>query len=310
MKLRHPGLLFSHQTAVFREILITATAFENEDWFALPVIPRWHLLIIGETGTGKSHLVKNSLGATLGWPVLILWSSRWVIAGGRGKETWTEIARWLSNQKGKCVIFLDEIDKVHGDDVWSRHLRTEIFQLLDRDLPSEITIEDPNCEQQPEVVWAKAQKVLRCDCFIVAAGAFQILWDNRPKNLGFGAKEFNQDAPTQRELKKILPLELLNRFSKILSIPRLVKSDYCKLITKAAATLPTEIRNIFLEMANKNLESAVQEGKGARYVEECLTDALINDARARLDEKEGKIAVLPQYGRQPGEESQPEIRVS
>ena len=53
----NPGVIFEYQRDAFKALRNTAKAFAKDNWFALPVLPRWHCLLIGATGTGKSHLI-------------------------------------------------------------------------------------------------------------------------------------------------------------------------------------------------------------------------------------------------------------
>jgi len=280
----NPGLIFPHQREVFRQLITTAKAFSKENWFGLPVIPRWHVLLIGSTGTGKSHLAR-ALATQMGWGLYTAWSTRWIIAGGRGKETWGEIAQWLAAQPGKCIIFLDEAEKITGDDTWSRHLRVEIQQIFDRDLPPELTIDDSNSHESSQSLWAKAQMNLRCNTLLIGAGAFQNLWDHRPKSLGFGGDSPSKNIPTQQELKTVLPPELVNRFGQILALPPLGKQDYAEMARRTAAALPAEIRGKFIRQAEKHLTAAIENGRGARFVEECITAALLEDAQEKTPQK-------------------------
>ena len=284
----NPGLIFAHQQLAFRQLLTTARAFAKENWYSLPVLPRWHSLLVGATGTGKSHLVR-ALGIFLGWPVLTLWATRWIVAGGKGKETWHEIATWLAKQDGKCLILLDEADKLLNEandtSLWGTHMRAEIFQFLDRELPVEIEICDPECESSSPALWAKAQMNLRCNALILGAGAFQNLWDYRPKSLGFGGQPSAENTPSVQELKNVLPPELINRFSKILTLPPLAEGDYVTMILRTAEALPRELQDKFIRISENHLAEAILDGRGARFCEECITATLLEDAAEKPPQK-------------------------
>lgn len=284
-------ILFAHQKSIFESLVRTAKAFGKANWFSLPVLPRWHVLMLAPTGTGKSHLARM-LAAELGWSFYSLWTTRWIIAGGRGRETWSQIVQWLSSRNGKCIIFLDEVDKLGGEDTWSRHLRTEIYQLLDRELPSEITFDDSESEHLQDDLLAQAQKVLRYDCLFIAAGAFQPLWDYRPKPLGFSADSTFGRLPGTQELKSVLPPEFINRFGQVMPLSPLTERDYVAMAQQTAAALPAEMRKKFLIHAEKLLASAVLDGRGARYVEECITAALLKSRH--VDHLEKPVDVTPQ----------------
>lgn len=290
--MENPGVIYPHQARVFQKLLITATAFDQNNWWSLPVLPRWHMLIIAPTGVGKSHMVR-AVGKALDWPIYSIYISRWIVGGGRGKETWPEIAQWLSKQNGKCLLFIDEIDKVsttpYATDIWSRHQLCEIYQLLDRDLPAEIEIDDEGSEHSKEALWARAKMNLQCHTLIVAAGAFQSLWCHRPKSLGFSEGENSaSQIPSQKELEGVLPIELINRFGKIVAMSPMIEGDYKAMINQTTQVLPREIRSSFSKIAKKNLPNAIFEAKGTRYVEECITQALIDDSELKLDGNKGK----------------------
>lgn len=55
----------------------------------------------------------------------------------------------------------------------------------------------------------------------------------------------------------------------------LVESDYVELLAEAARCLPAELGVTFLGIGRKALSAAYREGKGARFIEEVLTEALM-----------------------------------
>jgi len=135
--------LFSYQRGAFRELERNANVFSKAAWWKLPFRPRFHRLIVAPTGTGKTHLVKTLAGA-LEWPFLSISASNWILLGCSergGRQTWSLIASWLAEGSSFRLLFLDEIDKIRGDDSWSRHLRTEIYNLLDLTIPHGLHID-------------------------------------------------------------------------------------------------------------------------------------------------------------------------
>jgi SpoVK/Ycf46/Vps4 family AAA+-type ATPase len=284
------SIVFPHQADAYHRLVLTAEAFARENWHSLAVTPRWHALLLAPSGVGKSHIA-NQLSLTLGWPIYSIYTSRWVIAGGRGERTWQEIATWLSRQEGKCLIFLDEVDKLHSRDSWSTHLRTEVFSLLDRQLPLDLEIDDTDSKDSKVVLWAKARKVLKCDTLIIAAGAFQHLWENRPKTLGFGSDDSGSGVPSLAEIRRELPTELVNRFGRIVALPYLTETDYRNLAKTTGSILPLELQQRFWEIAKRTLPGAVRDAKGVRYIEECVTETLLESAAAAV--RAGHTAISP-----------------
>ena len=82
-------------------------------------------------------------------------------------------------------------------------------------------------------------------------------------------------------MKTVLPPELINRFGKILSLPPLREQDYVTMVRRTAQALPGELREKFIKNAEKNLREAIRDGRGVRYVEECVTQVLLEEAAAK-----------------------------
>lgn len=269
-----PCILYPHQDKVFSRIIRIARAFGDTGWHDFSVNPGWDILLVAPTGTGKSFLA-NAVAQKLGWHFLHIYTNRWIVAGGRGTETWASIADWLVRRSGNCLIFLDEIDKIHHGEVWSTHLRAEVFQLLDRNLPADLPISDPDSNIPPELLRSRVSQSLNLNTLIIAAGAFQDIWNSQSASLGFSKEIHPENAVTPQLLKKVLPEELINRFMHFLVLPPLTETDYRDMIDRAARTLPPDISRRYRAIAEKNMAEALGEGKGARFSRECLSGALL-----------------------------------
>jgi SpoVK/Ycf46/Vps4 family AAA+-type ATPase len=274
--------LFAYQKPAFQELFRIATAFcQTESWQNLLVRPRWHRLIIGPTGTGKTHLAA-ALAHKLGWPLLSLTVPDWILLGcnERGaRQTWRHVAEWLTKRDSFSLIFIDEIDKISGSETWSRHLRTEIFDLLDGRVPTGLRISDDHEDAATSArLRLRATSQLASKTLILGASAFQEAWDNRSiASIGFN--EQKRSPPVLSELTQHLQRELLNRFaSRIIRLRALEKSDYQEMITETARDLPPNLRVRFSEVGHQLLEECHRDQKGARFVEEILSECLLFSA--------------------------------
>lgn len=260
----------------------------------LPIRPRTATLIIGASGTGKSHLAR-AIAKELGAAFLKLSVSDWVLLGcsQRGAETtWPMIYRFLRRNAGAegLVIFLDEVDKISGTGTWETFLRTEVFALLDLQIPVGIRESDNDDDEDDESSSKRAKsdgfnvasRTLRTKTLILAAGAFQHIWENQAKPaLGFGEPCRGGDAPSLNDLAATLPRELVNRFrSDIVILPQLAAVDYEKMLAFIGDRIPPYLRSTFIRMGKDRLPHAVKYRQGCRFVEELLLDVIIAEREA------------------------------
>lgn len=115
--------------------------------------------------------------------------------------------------------------------------------------------------------------------FFLAIGTFQSWFDDERsrRTIGFAGKndqrndEFTADTIAQR-----LPRELGNRFGKIVRLPELQEHDYHQIAREAEAKLPERMRQLFRMEVSRRIETAIQEKKGVRFLEEAVTAVLIS----------------------------------
>ena len=278
--------IFGHQEKAFQRIRDIATVCFAAQRKSLPIKPRTNTLVIGPSGSGKTYLAKAT-AEEKGVAFLPLSISEWLLLGCSnrgGVTTWPAIGQFLlkhQNEEG-VVIFLDELDKLVGESTWEAFLRTEIFTLLDLNLPSGLCdgdgcpLSDSDCQSIKDVL---ANRTM-----ILGAGAFQELWDAKEKKCsGFGNVSESSISPSRDQLCNSLPRELVSRFrDEVLVLPQLGSRDYEEMLLRSTEAMPSYLQETFLELGIKRIEHAVESRQGCRFLEELLTDTLLAERAALL----------------------------
>jgi hypothetical protein len=137
-------------------------------------------------------------------------------------------------------------------------------------------------ERIPESRIAAVMEFLQNKTLILAGAAFQHIWENRSRPfMGFvrsPGSPVSDDPPELPDLAKTLPRELINRFSsEILVLPELTEIDYLQMLESAAAQVADTWRKRFLDIGRVRIEQAVRHKKGARFIEEVLLTAIIEE---------------------------------
>jgi hypothetical protein len=281
-------LIFEHQSRAFDKLLSAGRVCFSPLRKHLPVQPRTNSLIVGPTGTGKTYLA-DAVAKFLGVPCKHLSIAEWMLLGTscRGAQrTWTAIFEFLaSSRNGKgAMVFIDEIDKLTGTSDWCQHLRVEVFRFLDREVPPDLS--DSDNDNYPSVLLASVSDFLKHKTLIVAAGAFQHLWDNLGNRVGGFAGEIAPEVPSAAQLAGHLARELVNRFrSDIVLLPDLAARDYENILLAAAAKMPAPMQERFLSLGAERISAAHANRQGVRFLEELVADV--------LGEEEAAQRVLP-----------------
>jgi hypothetical protein len=266
-------MIYDYQKDAYQKLFKTAIAHKIAMGKKLPVSPRFHKLVVGPSGTGKTHLAKT-IAHVLGWRVLTLNMAGWIVLGARETPTWHTVGEWLSESHPDepQMIILDEIDKVSSEDSWTRYLRAEVYSLVDGLVP-------------PQVVPGNIESETLTECInqtlIIGCGAFQHAFESKP-SAGFVSSE---NYPTiSNDLSKHLARELVNRFdSEIIILPHLSEADYNRMIQEVLPHLPNDIAEIIKEISPQMIRDAITNKLGARFMENLIAAAYLENVDTVID---------------------------
>ncbi len=278
----------SAQARVATRLLEYAELFLFGDWTRLPgsFRPRLTPLVIGASGLGKTHVIREGVAKELGVAYMRLHSAGWVIEGAKTDPTMLRIQEFVSTHD-QGIIHIDEIDKFTlgggggsggygGGSEWSKYLMGELLELLDRNPSHPVK----NMEWSEEVL-----KKLKHDFWIVATGTWQDLWTQAAKaKVGFAAPQ-SEEALLENVRRlvatsDIIPPEILRRFNQeYLLMGPPTERDF-----RNAAESNGIIRLALALNEELDFGKAAQSGLGARWIEETLGRLLLKARREnRLD---------------------------
>lgn len=260
-------MIYDYQKEAYQKLFRTAIAHKIAMGKNLPVAPRFHKLVVGPSGSGKTHLAKL-VAEVLGWRVLTLNMAGWIVLGAREVPTWHTVGEWLSESHPDepQMIILDEIDKVSGEDSWTRYLRAEVYSLVDGLVPPQVV---------PNNIGADTLKDSIKQTLIIGCGAFQNAFESKP-TAGFVS---STDYPTMsNDLAKHLARELVNRFdNEIIILPHLSKKDYERMIEEILPHIPKDIADIIKEISPSMIDDAIINKSGARFMENLIAAAYLEN---------------------------------
>ena len=296
-----PTMIYAYQQPTFSKLVRTVAAYKRARECSMGVKPRFHRLLIGATGTGKSYLA-GKVGRDLNWQVFEINMASWIVLGARQTPTWENLVVWLCNNAGlPKIIVLDEIDKINGSDSWTRYLRAEIFDLLDGKVTQQTEKEDYDL--------SVAAKSLN-ETLIFGCGAFQDAFEASP-SLGF--KSEPNKPLTSNDISKHLPRELVNRFdSELLILPELTRKDYEKMLEDVRPNVPSAVYDHIEAMGAQQIELALDNKTSARFIENLVAQAFYTlsatDVTSPVPAKEPEPEPEPEFDpwELSGEELEPE----
>lgn len=273
-------LIMPHQELQFRKLCAIGRVAFHFDAKQFPLSLRTNIMVTGPSGSGKTH-ISREVARSLNVPYLYISISEWVLLGcsNRGAEqTWPRIIKFIltSCKKNGALIILDEIDKLHGSNEWVNYQRTEVFSLLDRQIPTALQENDDLITSEDDK--NKVKSFLRHKIMIIGVGAFQQIWDNQSKTtMGF-IQDSVGGAPDLAHLATSLPRELVNRFSSnLITLPPLRINDYQAMLQRIASGMPVLWKTKFEAFANEKISEACRLQQGPRFFEELLLEMVVRE---------------------------------
>ena len=317
---------------------------EGKDPKTLP--KRDCLLLIGQTGCGKTHLCEIVFERLLKLPFLIWNTANLTSAGYVGGKIEHLLVR-LYQAAGNSVpiaqigcVILDEIDKVAasqggsvpgermGKDVGGESAQSVLLKLLEGGVLSV-----PNYSGRDANAWEFNAR----DNLIIGAGAFSALHHrkNRPSVLGFGSEDLPGQAGrlgTEELSKYGMQEELIGRFTNIVTLDPLGRDDLRAILER---NLATRFKNELLQdgvafsidsaVVDLLVQQALDRKTGARGLNTCLSDVLqdalfeiystdgVKELRLVCDGKEIGYEVIRQGGKRasiPANEPSPHLAIN
>lgn len=280
----------AHQKEALNEITARAKAFFAGQWRNLLIRPRWHSLVCGPTGVGKTAIAVQA-AADVGASFLRISAPGWMPSGAhqRGtRESITVIADHVACHD-RTILVIDEMDKLvdcgsgpspggspsGGSDSWRSYIRGEIYDLTDGRWPS--GLRPPDDDEFSEVSIEVLTEKLRDSVFILGIGTFQAWFDQSScRSMGFLA-ELDLSIPqiTAEVVADRLPRELANRFNgDLIRLPELQPIDYHRIAREAEGKLPPHLQNLFRAEVKSRIQGAIDARKGVRFLEECVMQVL------------------------------------
>ncbi|WP_411825362.1 AAA family ATPase [Luteolibacter sp. AS25] len=246
----------------------------------LPVRPRTSTLLLGRSGTGKSHVARE-LAKQCNLPIWEANVANWIVLGARGeRHTMIDLVNWVQRHKSG-IIFLDELDKLNSDGDWVNNIRLEIHDLIDSRIPNgafETEYKDKYDDHSTSlntsnIKTSSVQEKLRTSFFILGAGTCMGAWTSNKGGIGFGAMAVDNTQISRKQVLDYMSPEILQRFrADICFLEPLARNDYLTVAASIMKRLPGRLVTPFGQALADSLPSALEHGLGMRIFEEILAD--------------------------------------
>ena len=257
-------------------------------------VEKSNLLVIGPTGTGKTHMAKQ-IAKFLDVPIVIADATSLTESGYVGDDVESVISSLLMKvdynvaRAEQGIIFLDEIDKIarKGEnvsitrDVSGEGVQQALLKLVEG---TKVRVPPQGGRKHPqmELLEVDTSKIL-----FIASGAFVGLDSQSKTNtIGFGNSQHSDHVLVSEELNKfgLIP-EFIGRFPIVFRTEDLTKQEMKQVLTQIDNNLLEqskfyfELDNIQLEFSDKALDKivdlALQYKVGARALKGIVEATLL-----------------------------------
>lgn len=241
------------QDDIIKKILMTVDKNAYANLYPDSSENRYHILIVGPTGSGKTRMMR-CLQRNLNWPLVRIDTTQITMNGYHGGTIEDNILRPLLVQANgnlelaqRGIVNLDELDKKgskDNQDVAGRGVLNSFLPFLDG------TTYD---------VKYKSENYLfdTSNLTVLATGAFMELLNQENKNsIGF-VSTMNLDNTISKEIlekKGDIPIEFLGRFPSLVQMRELSADDLKEILLKPKTSPLTFRYNYLLDCYNVNLK--------------------------------------------------------
>ena len=236
------------------------------------------VLIVGETGQGKSFMVQKFC-EIMGLEYLYMDASAMVRTGIRG----TSVDDIIKNLLRRCdydlkkaqsaVVVLDEFDKLLVQGEYNNVILNQLLRLIEG---SEYMIEKGSMEDAKE--FEKINSLNTTHIFFILVGSFQRFKENKEVRSGFLAQDTKESYGDILD-RSGLPSELRGRVKEVIELRRLDEEDMMSILRGASS--PLKRYEAMLKELDEELrlseeelcliaKEAAQHSLGARTLDELL----------------------------------------